>query len=112
MECATGNELEIEWYMVCSQSRACQYVALRHFYYEYHYSPHKFAFQNIMQVGDQKLMINLEWPNKLIIIAWNFSALSVPTIPCLIGGTCAWMCMPFGILLPGCRPPPPPIFLD
>ena len=33
------------------------------FYYEHHYSPHKLAFQNIMQVSDQKLMINLEWPN-------------------------------------------------
>ena len=40
-----------------------QYVVLRHFYYEYHYSPHKLAFQNIMRAGDQKLMIKLEWPN-------------------------------------------------
>ena len=37
-----------------------QYIVLRHFYY--HYSPYKLAFQNIMRVGDQKLMINLEWP--------------------------------------------------
>ena len=34
-------------------------VILRH---EYHYSPHKLAFQNIMRAGDQKLMIDLEWP--------------------------------------------------
>jgi hypothetical protein len=33
------------------------------FYYEYYYSPHKLAFQNVMRAGDQKLMINLEWPN-------------------------------------------------
>ena len=32
------------------------------FYYEYYYSPHKLAFQNIMRAGDQKLMTNLEWP--------------------------------------------------
>ena len=32
-------------------------------YYEYHYSPHKLDFRNIMQAGDQKLMIDLEWPN-------------------------------------------------
>ena len=37
-------------------------VILRHLLYEYHYSPHKLAFQNIMQAGDQKLMIDLEWP--------------------------------------------------
>ena len=41
-------------------------VILRHPFYEYHYSPHKLAFQNIMRVGDQKLMIDLEWPN-----TWN-----------------------------------------
>ena len=39
-----------------------QYVVSYHFYYEYHYSPHKMAFQNIMRAGDQKLVINLEWP--------------------------------------------------
>ena len=45
-----------------------QYVVLHQFYYEYHYSPHKLAFQNIMRGGggggvcDQKLMIKLEWP--------------------------------------------------
>ena len=39
-------------------------VILRHLFYEYHYSPHKLAFQNIMRAGDQKLMIDLEWPNK------------------------------------------------
>ena len=38
-------------------------VILRHLFYEYHYSPHKLAFQNIMRAGDQKLMIDLEWPN-------------------------------------------------
>ena len=37
-------------------------VILRHIFYEYHYSPHKLAFQNIMRAGDQKLMIDLEWP--------------------------------------------------
>ena len=37
-------------------------VILRHHFYEYHYSPHKLAFQNIMRAGDQKLMIDLEWP--------------------------------------------------
>ena len=36
------------------------------FYYEYRYSPHKLAFQN-MRVGDQKLMIDLEWPNSLYL---------------------------------------------
>ena len=36
-------------------------VILRHLFYEYHYSPHKLAFQN-MRAGDQKLMIDLEWP--------------------------------------------------
>ena len=53
--CAAGNELEI--------SRAMFYVI---FYYEYHYSPHKLTFQNIMRAGDQKLMINLEWPNNIM----------------------------------------------
>ena len=43
-----------------------QYVILRHFFYEYHYSPHKLAFQNIMRAGDQKLMIDLEWPNRKV----------------------------------------------
>ena len=43
-----------------------QYVVLRHIYYEYHYSPQLLAFQNIMWAGDQKLMINLEWPNSLL----------------------------------------------
>ena len=38
------------------------HVILRHLFYEYHYSPHKLAFQNIMRAGDQKLMITLEWP--------------------------------------------------
>ena len=37
-------------------------VILRHLFYEYHYSLHKLAFQNIMRAGDQKLMIDLEWP--------------------------------------------------
>ena len=37
-------------------------VILRHLFYEYHYSPHKLAFQNVMRAGDQKLMIDLEWP--------------------------------------------------
>ena len=45
-------------------------VILRHLFYEYHYSPHKLAFQNIMRAGDQKLMIDLEWP--YIIIEFNF----------------------------------------
>ena len=36
---------------------------LRHHYYEHHYSPVKLAFQNTMRAGDQKLMIDLEWPN-------------------------------------------------
>ena len=40
-------------------------VILRHLFYEYYYSPHKLAFQNIMRVGDQKLMIDLEWPNNV-----------------------------------------------
>ena len=38
-------------------------VILHHLFYEYHYSPHKLAFQTITRVGDQKLMIDLEWPN-------------------------------------------------
>ena len=38
-------------------------VILRHLFYEYHYSPHKLAFQNTMRAGDQKLTIDLEWPN-------------------------------------------------
>ena len=38
-------------------------VILHHLFYEYHYSPHKLAFQNIMRAGDQKLVIDLEWPN-------------------------------------------------
>ena len=29
---------------------------------------HKLAFQNIVQEGDQKLMIDLEWPYNNIII--------------------------------------------
>ena len=37
-------------------------------YYEYHYSPHKLAFQNIMRAGDQKLMINLEWPYHVTMV--------------------------------------------
>ena len=37
-------------------------VIVRHLFYEYHYSPHKLAFQNIMRAGDQKLIIDLEWP--------------------------------------------------
>ena len=63
MECAAGNELKIELDLEIESivSRA-QYVILHHFYYEYHYSPHKLPFQNIMRAGDQKLMINLEWP--------------------------------------------------
>ena len=36
-------------------------VFLRHIFYEYHYRV--LAFQNIMRAGDQKLMIDLEWPN-------------------------------------------------
>ena len=64
MECAAGNELEIElkMYDLKSQYYVAQYLVLHHFYYEYRYSPHKLAFQNIMRVGDRKLMINLEWP--------------------------------------------------
>ena len=50
-----GNELEIEISRVSYSIR----VILRHLFYEYHYSPHKLAFQNIMRAGDQKLM---EWP--------------------------------------------------
>ena len=42
-------------------------VILRQHFYEYHYSPHKLAFQNIVQAGDQKLMIDLEWPNQSFI---------------------------------------------
>ena len=34
-------------------------VILRHLFYEYHYSPHKLAFQNIMRAGDQKLWSGL-----------------------------------------------------
>ena len=37
-----------------------QYGVLHHFYYEYHYSPHKMVFQHIMPAGDQKPVINLE----------------------------------------------------
>ena len=38
-------------------------VIVRHLLYEYHYSPHKPAFQNIMRAGDHwELMIDLEWP--------------------------------------------------
>ena len=55
-----GNELEIE--ISYYYGMMTQYVILRHFFYEYHYSPHKLAFQNIMRAGDQKLMIDLEWP--------------------------------------------------
>ena len=43
-------------------------VIVRHLFYEYHYSPHKPAFQNIMRAGDQKLMIDLEWPNTILHI--------------------------------------------
>ena len=32
-----------------------KYVILRHFFYEYYYSYHKLAFQNIIRAGDQKL---------------------------------------------------------
>ena len=42
-------------------------IASDHFYYEYHYDPHKLAFQSIMRAGDQKLMINLEWPNTQVL---------------------------------------------
>ena len=38
------------------------FVVDGHIYYEYHYSPNKLAFQNTMQAGDQKVMIDLEWP--------------------------------------------------
>ena len=65
MECAAGNELEIELelarYMISRVSRG----SIRRFtlfFYEYHYSPHKL---HIMRAGDQKLMINiLEWPKR------------------------------------------------
>ena len=44
-------------------------VILRHLFYEYRYSPHKLAFQNIMREGDQKLMIDLEWPKHVHSVA-------------------------------------------
>ena len=47
---------------ISREYHVAQYVVLHHFYYEYHYSPHKLPFQNIMRASDQKLMINLEWP--------------------------------------------------
>ena len=56
-----GNELEIEISRVSFYDDSIR-VILRHLFYEYHYSPHKLAFQNIMRAGDQKLMIDLEWP--------------------------------------------------
>ena len=65
-----GNELEIE---ISRASIIMFYddsirVILRHLFYEYHYSHHKLAFQNIMRAGDQKLMIDLEWPYQLLNI--------------------------------------------
>ena len=33
-----------------------------------HYSHHKLAFQNTMRAGDQKLMIDLEWPYDQLMI--------------------------------------------
>ena len=50
-----------------------QYVILCHFYYEYHYSPYKLTFQNIMRAGDQKVLINLERP----YISFHYFALSI-----------------------------------
>ena len=50
--------------------KQCKWVTMRlrahagQNFYEYH-SHHGLAFQNIMQVGDQKLMIDLEWPCRL-----------------------------------------------
>ena len=39
-------------------------IILRHIFYEYHYSHNKLAFQKFYYhaAGDQKLMIDLEWP--------------------------------------------------
>ena len=60
MECAAGNEL-LEMYDLESKLIICGSIRRStSFYYEYHYSPHKLALQNI-RVGDQKLMI-LAWP--------------------------------------------------
>ena len=46
MECAAGNELEIEMHDLESINMPF-----------YHYSLHKLAFQNIMRAGDQKLIL-------------------------------------------------------
>ena len=55
--CAAGNELEIEIEIL----RAIMWLNTSFyviFYYKCHYSPQKLAYQN-----DQKLIIDLEWPN-------------------------------------------------
>ena len=58
-------------------------VILRHLFYEYHYSPHKLALQNIMRAGDQKLMIDLEWPyiHQTTMILVYSTSLTLLTIP-------------------------------
>ena len=70
--CAAGNELEIE---ISRDSIRC-FTSFFYYEYEYYYyySPHKSAFQNtcIMRVGDQKLMINLEWPNYMDTSLWDW----------------------------------------
>ena len=66
--CAVGNELaseiEIEIESIMRPNTSFYVI----FYYEYHYSPHKLAFQNLMRAGDQKLMIDLEWPNQIQVL--------------------------------------------
>ena len=47
--CAAGNELKIKISGVSCDLIHVVYVI---FFYEYHYGPHKLAFQNIMQAGD------------------------------------------------------------
>ena len=63
MACAAGNELKIKIIYIKIEILRVSRDSIHCFYHEYHYSPHKLAFKNIMRTGDQKLMINLEWPN-------------------------------------------------
>ena len=56
------SDCEIEGAHAHALDKASLIIILRHNFYEYHYSHHKLAFQNTMRAGDQKLMIDLEWP--------------------------------------------------
>ena len=69
MECATGNEVEMYDHESIMRLNTSFYII---------FTMNiiivlKLAFQTIMQAGDQKLMINLEWPKLSIILLSNFS---------------------------------------